>query len=128
MERHRWLRKKRRKKKKKERRQRKKKKSQDEASLAPSRANIEEDEGGAVVRVSPVITGVGYHRRNVARGSWPGARGAVRGYTYIIKSKLAQNTKRMAKLRICHENKELGRTVISEGVNIHIYPSANMVW
>ncbi|KAF2599621.1 hypothetical protein F2Q68_00011550 [Brassica cretica] len=48
-----------------------KKKSQDEASLAPSRANIEEDEGGAVVRVSPVITGVGYHRRNVARGSWP---------------------------------------------------------
>ncbi|KAH0869441.1 hypothetical protein HID58_076463 [Brassica napus] len=84
MERHRWLRKKRRKKKKKERRQRKKKKSQDEASLAPSRANIEEDEGGAVVRVSPVITGVGYNRRNVARGSCPGARGAVRGYTYII--------------------------------------------
>ncbi|WZZ28234.1 hypothetical protein YC2023_011635 [Brassica napus] len=57
MERHRGLRKKRRKKKKKERRQRKKKKSQDEASLAPSRANIEEDEGGEVVRVSPATRG-----------------------------------------------------------------------
>ncbi|WZZ31634.1 hypothetical protein YC2023_015035 [Brassica napus] len=44
-------------KKKKEKRQRKKKKSQDEASLAPSRANIEEDEGGAVVRVSPATRG-----------------------------------------------------------------------
>ncbi|KAH0858744.1 hypothetical protein HID58_087005 [Brassica napus] len=61
MERHRWLRKKTRRQeeaeKKKEKRQRKKKKSQDEASLAPSRANIEEDEGGAVVRVSPATRG-----------------------------------------------------------------------
>ncbi|KAG2283046.1 hypothetical protein Bca4012_051721 [Brassica carinata] len=57
MERLRGLRKKRRKKKKKERRQRKKKKSQDEASLAPSRANIEEDEGGEVVRVSLATRG-----------------------------------------------------------------------
>lgn len=53
--------------------------------MAPSRSNIEEDEAGAVVPVSPATRRVGNHRRNVARGSWPGgARGAVRGYTYII--------------------------------------------